>query len=295
MTPGRPSASSPGPPSSSAAATAALAGLRERIRPTAPAGERCLPVLKPLQAVMPQGLRRGTSVAVGGEARVSVLLALVAGASQAGSWVAVVGVPELGLASAAELGLDLDRLLLVTTPPPAQWATVVVALAEAVDVVVVAPRYRVRPADARKLAARVREQGAVLVRLAPVASSVHGDPAGRGVALGGASGQAQAPATRGAPLDAWPEAADLWCRATVHGWRGVGKGHGHLMARAVTLEVGGRRGGVRPRRADLWLPDARGGVSLATPAAAASSGGAAAPSPAPAERPLEIARRRRAG
>jgi hypothetical protein len=292
---------------------ATLAGLRERIRPTAPAGERCLPVLEPLRAVLPEGLRRGTSVAVGGEARVSVLLALLAGASQAGSWVAVVGVPELGLAAAAELGLDLDRLLLVATPPPAQWATVVVALAEAVDVVVAAPRHRVRPADARKLAARVREQGAVLVRLAPV-GSLHGDPvggraalggaaprdpaaggaSGRGAALGGAGPRGQVPGGGGAPL-AWPEAADLWCRATVHGWRGVGKGHGHLMARAVTLEVGGRRGAVRPRRVDLWLPDARGGVSLAAAPASASADGAAAPTPARAEQPLEMARRRRAG
>jgi hypothetical protein len=236
----------------SLATVAALAGLREQIRPTAPAAERCLPVLEPLREVLPEGLRRGTTVAVSGAARVSVLLALVAGASQAGSWVAVVGVPELGLAAAAELGLDLDRLLLVATPPPQQWATAVVALAEAVDVVVVAPRHRLRAGDARKLAARVREQGAVLVRLAPVTA-----------ALIGASG-------RGAGFDAWPEAAELRCRATVHGWRGVGEGHGHLLARAVTLEVGGRRGAVRPRQVELWLPDAHGGVSPVVPARAST-------------------------
>lgn len=224
-----------------------LTRLREQIRPTAPAGERCLPVLEPLQTVLPDGLQRGTSVAVGGAARVSVLLALVAGASQAGSWVAVVGVPELGLVAAAELGLDLDRLLLVATPPAGRWATVVVALAEAVDVVVVAPRHRVHPGDARKLAARVREQGAVLMRLTPVAASLPGVSTGRGAAI-----------------DPWPEAAELWCRATVHGWQGVGEGHGHLLARAVTLEVGGRRAAMRPRRAELWLPDGGGRVSLAS-------------------------------
>ena len=42
----------------------------------------------------------------------SILLALLAGASAAGSWCAVVGMPSLGLVAAAELGIALDRPLL---------------------------------------------------------------------------------------------------------------------------------------------------------------------------------------
>ncbi|MST34224.1 hypothetical protein GHK86_16030, partial [Acidimicrobiaceae bacterium USS-CC1] len=43
----------------------------------------------------------------------SLALTLAAGPSRAGSWVAAVGVPCLGARAAAELGVDLDRLVLV--------------------------------------------------------------------------------------------------------------------------------------------------------------------------------------
>src|SRR5439155_174136 len=57
----------------------------------------------------------------------SLLLALIAAASRAGSWCAVVGVPALGVAAADGLGVALDRLALVPYPGP-DWATVVAAL-----------------------------------------------------------------------------------------------------------------------------------------------------------------------
>ena len=76
----------------------------------------------------------------------------------------MVGVPSLGAETAAGLGVDLDRLALVPFPGTS-WLEVVAALIEAVDIVVVRPPPRVFDADARRLAARVRQRGAVLVVL----------------------------------------------------------------------------------------------------------------------------------
>ncbi|MBA2496786.1 MAG: hypothetical protein H0V33_06755, partial [Acidimicrobiia bacterium] len=96
-----------------------LAALAERVRPTVLAGEQVLPVLGALDGLLPGGLRRGSSLAVGvGRAgrpggATSLALAVAAGPSAAGSWVAAVGVPSLGLAAAAGYGVDLDRLVLV--------------------------------------------------------------------------------------------------------------------------------------------------------------------------------------
>ena len=73
---------------------------------------------------------------------------------------------DLGLAAAVEVGVALERLVLVAEPPPERWATVVAALVGAVDVVRGRPAHRVRTADARRLAARARERGTVLVQLA---------------------------------------------------------------------------------------------------------------------------------
>ena len=124
------------------------------------AGERPLPVLSALSPLLPDGLRRGSAVAVRGSA--GLLLALLAGPSRAGAWCAVVGLPGLGLVAAAETGVALERLALVPDPGP-DWAAVAGALLDAMDVVVVAPRGRVLDGDVRRLAARARQRGAVLV------------------------------------------------------------------------------------------------------------------------------------
>src|SRR5690606_40193124 len=93
--------------------TDALGTLAERVRPTTLAREQRLPVLRPLEVLVPgAGLRRGSTVAVGSAPGVtgatSLALALAAGASQNGSWVAAVGLRSLGLAAAAELGVALE-------------------------------------------------------------------------------------------------------------------------------------------------------------------------------------------
>jgi len=214
--------------------------LGDRFRPLTLAGERILPVISPLVSLLPEGgLRRGSVIAVGGSGATSLALALLAGVSQSGSWTVAVGVPALGLAAAAELGVDLERLVLVDIPPPAQWAAVVAALADAFDAVLVRPTHRVRPGDARRLVARVRERGGVLCQLP-------------------------------APSATWPDVPDLTLTVASAAWRGVAPGEtggaGRLRSRRVTVEATGRRGAAQPRRVDLWLPGSDGCVTLANPA-----------------------------
>jgi hypothetical protein len=214
-----------------------LRELAERARPIALAGEQALPVLPALQGLLPGGaLERGSTVAIDGQAATSLALALVARTSAAGSWTAAVGLPSLGLVAGAEAGLALERLVVVHDPSPDAWGAVVAALVEAFDVVLVAPTHRVRATDARRLAARSRERGSVLVHLE--------------------RGPARRPVLE----------ADVRLATSGTGWHGLGAGHGHLQARRVTVEASGRRRAARPRRLDLWLPDADGTITVADPA-----------------------------
>ncbi len=226
---------------------AALARLAEQVGPTTLAREQRLPVLPALEALLPGGLRRGSSVSVSGPAATSLALAVAAGPSADGAWVAAVGFPSLGLVAAAELGVSLDRLVLVADPgqEPGMtdpWSAVVAALVDAFEVVLVhvpADGRRVSGGEARRLAARTRERGAVLVRV--------------GSAVPGAAGTG------------WPEGADVSLTVGSAAWEGLGEGHGHLRARRVVVESGGRREAARPRRAELWLPAAGGGVEAVVP------------------------------
>ena len=72
--------------------------------------ERVLPVAAALRPLLPGGvLRRGSTVALPpgpAAGSTSLLFALLAEASAAGSWCALVGLPHLGLVSAAEVGLE---------------------------------------------------------------------------------------------------------------------------------------------------------------------------------------------
>jgi len=140
--------------------------LGRRVSPSSLAGEHLLPLTPALARLTPRGgLQRGSVVAVQGPGATALALGLVAGPSAAGSWVVGIGTPEVGLLAAAELGVDLERMVAVDAPPRAQWGTVVAAVAEAFDVVLVRHQHQVRPGDARRLVARVRERGGVLVQL----------------------------------------------------------------------------------------------------------------------------------
>lgn len=231
-----PSSSTPDP--APTAGATALDALAERLRPLALRRDDHLPVLPALTRLLPgEGLRRGTTVSVAGDAgggATSLALALVAAASTAGSWVAAVGLPSLGLVAADELGVALERLVLVAAPERRQWGSVTAALVDGFDCVVVAAHRGVPATSARRLVARVRERGAVLVT------------------LGGG----------------WPEPAAVQLRVVRTRWEGIEPGHGHLRARKVRVAVDGRGDAARPRTVDLWLPAATGGVLVAEPAAA---------------------------
>ncbi len=192
------------------------AALQDATSPVSLAGEQVLPVLPVLQCLLPGGvLRRGSTVAVVGST--SLALALAAAPSEAGSWCAAVGLPSLGLVAAAELGVSLERLALVGDPGES-WPSVVAALLDALDVVVVRPPGPVRSSHVRRLAARARERGAVLV-----------------------------------PVCSW-EGADVCLGVTRSEWHGLGAGHGHLRSRRLDVTSRGRGTAARPRQAGVWLP-----------------------------------------
>lgn len=210
---------------------APLARVAEQARPVVLAREQRLPVLDPLAPLLPEGgLRRGAVVGVEGNGATSLLLSLLAGPSAAGSWVALVGLPQVGLAAAAELGVVLDQVAVVADPPAAGWSATVAALIDAFDVVALTP-VAGRPQQARRLAARARERGAVLALV------------------------------RG--RHRWGEGPDVRLTVVDHHWQGLERGHGHLRARRLTVAATGRRDAARPRRASLWLTDVDGRVTAA--------------------------------
>lgn len=212
-----------------------LRQLGQRVRPLSAAAERTLPVPGALAGLLPHGgLVRGSTVVTGGSAATSLALALTGPTTETGAWVAVVGLPRLGLLAAAELGVALERTLLVAEPPARDWATTVAALLDAVDVVLVRPPSRLSAGVQRRLLGRARDRGSVLVQA-------------------------------GGGPDLWAEAPDLTVTGSTARWEGLGGGHGRLRARRVTVAVTGRRGADRPRRADLWLPGPDGGISVAEP------------------------------
>ena len=192
--------------STAVAGTTSLSDVAHLTRPLVLARDQTVAMLPGLTGLVPEGgLQRGSTVVVeGGPGATSLALALAAGPSAAGGWVAVVGRPDLGLAAAVEAGIVAERLVLVAEPPGDQWAAVVAALVGAVDVVLAGPQ-RVGAADARRLAARARERGTVLVQIAPRAGSPEAD-AGRRArgrpAVGGDRGRVAGagPGPRAPPL-----------------------------------------------------------------------------------------------
>ncbi|MFC5992746.1 hypothetical protein ACFQE5_00810 [Pseudonocardia hispaniensis] len=165
------------------------------------------------------------SVAVG-PGSTSLLLALLAEASAGGVWAAVVGRPGLGLVAAAEAGVRLERLALVPHPER-DLVAVAAALLDGLDVVAVAGAERagVRAADRRRLMARARQRGAVLL-----------------------------------VLGSWP-GADLELSCSDPRWWGLGGGgSGRLCARRVRVRLQGRGVGPAGRSTGLLLPAPGGAV-----------------------------------
>lgn len=184
-------------------------------RRPAPADGTIRPVGPEVAHLLPDGgLVSGTTVVVSGST--TLLLALLAAPSRAGAWTVFVGHPEVGLAAADDAGCDLDRILCVPDPG-ADAPAVVAALLDGMDLVVVGPRTPLLGADRRRLTARARERGTVLL----VAQDA---PAG------------------GA---AWP-GAHVVLSAGPGTWEGVDHGAGHLRRRTLTVYRTGRGSAARP-------------------------------------------------
>jgi hypothetical protein len=181
-----------------------------RARPVVLAGERVLAVPGPLREVLPGGaLQRGTVVAVDGDlgaGATSVAFQLAAAATEAGEWAAAVE-PDasLGGLAAQDAGVALDRFAVIRRVPRARWAAVVAALLDGISVVLAEVPSFARVGDARRLQARVRERGAVLVAMGP-----------------------------------WPAEAALRLRAGGSVWRGLARGAGTLAEREQRVHVDGR-------------------------------------------------------
>lgn len=217
--------------------------------PAVMAHERLLPVhpvLAPLFGVAPgdPGLVRGHTVVCSGSAAMSCALAVMAAPTQVGSWAGVVGLPSVGVSAAAELGVVLSRTVFVagtssssssssstssSTFASSDMAAVISALVDGVEVLVLSRQVvaSVSGGVMCTLHTRLQSRGGVLVLV--------GDP-------GSVS-------------------ADVRLVATTMMWDGVGAGNGHLQRRRVSIELAARRRG-RPTRADVWLPDHRGGLSM---------------------------------
>jgi hypothetical protein len=189
--------------------------------------ERLLPVTPALRGILPaRGLQRGTTVLIEpstASGSTTLALEMLAGVSIGGYWCAVAGAPQLGLVAASERGIELGRLLLVPSLGSAdRWLQVVATLFDAVDAVLLVPPSTVRPSDARRLSARSKERGSVLVVLDHKKS--------------------------------WPGPNDLRCTVTRSEWVGLSKGYGLLRERGYEVEVSGRGAAARPLRSPLRLP-----------------------------------------
>lgn len=106
-------------------------------------------------------LRAGASYAVDSA---SLALALLAGASAGGSWVAAVGWQDFGIEAAQQYGADLSRMVVVPDPGD-DWVEVTAALVDVVGLVAVrAPNQeRIAPSRASVLSARLRSRAAAMV------------------------------------------------------------------------------------------------------------------------------------
>jgi hypothetical protein len=105
----------------------------------------------------------------------------------------------------------------VPNPGP-EWPTVVAALIDGVDVVVIAVPGQVSASIASRLVARARQRGCVLV-----------------------------------PYGRWA-GADVTLQVTQGRWEGLGTGHGRLRRRKVTVIARGRGTAAWPKEITMWMP-----------------------------------------
>jgi hypothetical protein len=208
----------PRPLSSATSSAEKVIELQSRIRQmqSTKLDTRSIPTHPAIARLLPGGgLQEGSIYSVTGSA--TLLMALLAGPSAAGSWCGIVGVPEFGVEAAAGFGIDLERLVLVPHPGD-QWLAVTAAIADVMSVVVTRPPKQASDSSISRLSARLRQRGSTLI-----------------------------------VIGTWPQ-SEAMLTLTESSWSGIGVGHGYLQARQATVTVSTRTG-AKPRSARLWLPD----------------------------------------
>jgi hypothetical protein len=194
----------------------AIAALQQRIRSLEAPGmsERVFPVSQAVQGLFPDGgLRRGVIYEC--EPSASLIWSLLSEASNQGVWCALVGLPDVGVAAAEDMGVNVDRVVLVPTPGH-QWLSVIAALSDVVGIVVVGAVSAPSERMLSTLAGRLREREVTLL----VTSS-------------------------------WPR-TEARVSVSAHQWQGLGQGHGMLCEHRVSLTFTPRHG--HPvRRADMVI------------------------------------------
>jgi hypothetical protein len=144
----------------------------------------------------------------------------------AGSWMAVVGLPMLGIELLAAMGIPLERVVAVDGGSgPRDWAERTGAAIDGFELVLTRP-----PTGSerftRKIGHRLQAKGAVLIPVGPVSPGVP---------------------------------CDLELVTTSIAWSGIHHGAGHLRRRRATVRSEGRRM-PRPVEAELLVPGDDGRV-----------------------------------
>ncbi len=239
-----------------------LRALMGKVEPVSGAHERVLPVPECMETIFEGGLRRGTSVVVRGESgATSLALALCAGVTRGGLWVGCLNVGSantgpsnagssgrglssrglsntgsLGWATAQEMGADLHRVVSVEVPED-DISTAAAVMVDVFDMVLCDSPRGVSASSARRLAARARERGCVMVIL--------GDRLDR-------------LCSRGFEVDDmafWPEATDAVLDVEDVSWGGLGRGEGRLRQHRIRVGISGRRGMAMRRSTEIRLPE----------------------------------------
>ncbi len=211
--------------------------------------ERLLPVPDEFTSLLAQpGLVPGSVLTAQGPGALTLATAFAAEVSRTGGWVTAVGLGRMGVSAVAERGASLDRWAFVDEPGDAA-AEVLNALIGNVDVILLAASVRLAAAHSRRLRARLRERGTVVIEVADgytVGSRGVGafSPVGpRGVGASGAF------------------SPDVTLTVERAAWTGLSQGHGRLRERRAEVVAAGRGAASLPRRAVLWLPDADGCIT----------------------------------
>ena len=190
----------------SMSSSATVHALQQRIAEMQPVrlGDQTLPTAEKLSSLFPDGsLRKGASYAVHGST--SLAVAMLSEASRSGAWCGMIGLPAVGIESAVDQGVALDRCVLI--PHAGEQAlSIAHTLSEVLTVILLRPEHSARPSEVERLSARLRDHGAALI-----------------------------------VLGEWPRVTGTL--EVIHSaWHGLSPGHGMLTTREMTVKSRDRRG-----------------------------------------------------